>query len=88
MSEFHGLELRQMHPEERTRLALALLLAEIVMFFGFIAIGAYSPQSMAASVTGDSTITVAFLYGLIILVASVLLTAFYVTVENRRERIG
>ncbi|WP_325340249.1 DUF485 domain-containing protein [Trinickia sp.] len=77
-----------MHPEEKTRLALALLFVEIAMFFGFIAIGAYFPQHMAVSVTGGSTITVAFLYGLIILVASVLLTGFYVTVENRREQIG
>lgn len=77
-----------MHTEEKTSLALALLFVEVAMFFGFIATGAYSPKSLAASIAGESAITVAFLYGLVILIVSVLLTAFYVAVENRSDTVS
>lgn len=85
MNALHGLETKRAHTRERTGLALTLLVIEVAIFFGFIAVGAYSPRSLAVPLTGDGVITVAFLYGIVILIVSVLLTGLYVLVENASE---
>ncbi len=87
MSELHGLETKREQAGERTGLALILMVIEVAIFFGFIALGAFLPKSLSASLTGDSVITVAFLYGIVILVVSVLLTGLYVAVENGNDRL-
>lgn len=86
MSALHGLETQRIDSGERTWLALTLLVVEVVIFFGFIAVGAFSPKILAAPLFVDSAITVAFLYGIVILVVSVLLTGLYVAVENSGDK--
>ncbi|QID17355.1 DUF485 domain-containing protein [Nitrogeniibacter mangrovi] len=82
MSVFGGLETQRTNSGERTGLALTLMVVEVVMFFGFIALGAFDPKKLAAPLVADGVITIAFLYGFVILVVSVLLTGLYVAVEN------
>jgi uncharacterized membrane protein (DUF485 family) len=86
MSAIRGLETKQTHSGERTGLALTLLVVEVAMFFGFIALGAFSPKILAAPLSDDGSITFAFLYGIVILVVSVFLTGLYVVVENGSDK--
>ncbi|MDN7184059.1 DUF485 domain-containing protein [Caballeronia sp. SEWSISQ10-4 2] len=77
---------------ERVGLAIFLTLVEVLMFFGFITLAVVSPAALASPVVDGSAITVAFLYGIVILVAGVLLIGLYVLLENaadsRNFRIG
>jgi uncharacterized membrane protein (DUF485 family) len=70
---------------ERVGLAIFLTLVEVLMFFGFITLAVVSPATLASPVVDGSEITVAFLYGIIILIASVLLIGLYVLVENAAD---
>ncbi|NPT54733.1 DUF485 domain-containing protein [Paraburkholderia elongata] len=70
---------------ERVGLAIFLTLVEVLMFFGFITLAVVSPATLASPVVDGSEITVAFLYGIMILIASVLLIGLYVLVENAAD---
>ncbi|MCX4149179.1 DUF485 domain-containing protein [Paraburkholderia madseniana] len=70
---------------ERVGLAIFLTLVEVLMFFGFITLAAVSPATLASPVVDGSRITVAFLYGIVILIAGVLLIGLYVLVENAAD---
>ena len=70
---------------ERVGLAIFLTLVEVLMFFGFITLAVVSPATLASPVVDGSKVTVAFLYGIVILVASVLLIGLYVLVENAAD---
>ena len=70
---------------ERVGLAIVLTLVEVLMFFGFITLAAASPATLASPVVEGSKITLAFLYGIVILVAGVLLIGLYVLVENAAD---
>ncbi|MFM0550986.1 DUF485 domain-containing protein [Paraburkholderia sediminicola] len=70
---------------ERVGLAVFLTLVEVLMFFGFITLAVVSPATLASPVVDGSEVTVAFLYGIVILVASVLLIGLYVLVENAAD---
>ncbi|MGX6998287.1 DUF485 domain-containing protein [Caballeronia sp. KNU42] len=77
---------------DRAGLGIFLTLIEVSIFFGFITLAVVSPATLASPVLDGSRITVAFLYGIVILVASVLLIGLYVLIENaadsRNFRIG
>jgi uncharacterized membrane protein (DUF485 family) len=70
---------------ERVGLAIFLTLAEVLLFFGFITFAVVSPATLASPVIDGSEVTVAFLYGIVILVVSVLLIGLYVLVENAAD---
>jgi uncharacterized membrane protein (DUF485 family) len=70
---------------ERVGLGIFLTLVEVLMFFGFITLAVVSPATLASPVVDGSEITVAFLYGMVILVASVLLIGMYVLIENAAD---
>ena len=70
---------------ERVGLGIFLTLVEVLLFFGFITVAVVSPATLASPVVDGSKITVAFLYGIVILVAGVLLIGLYVLVENAAE---
>lgn len=70
---------------EKVGLAILLTAIEVVVLFGFIVLAVASPTTLASPVSDGSEITVAFFYGMVILVVSVLLTGLYVLVENASE---
>ncbi|MFM0222854.1 DUF485 domain-containing protein [Paraburkholderia dipogonis] len=70
---------------ERVGLAIFLTLVEVLMFFGFITLAVVSPATLASPVVDGSEVTVSFLYGIVILVVSVLLIGLYVLVENAAD---
>ncbi|MFM0316249.1 DUF485 domain-containing protein [Paraburkholderia nemoris] len=70
---------------ERVGLAIFLTFVEVLMFFGFVTLAAVSPATLASPVADGSRITLAFLYGIVILVAGVLLIGLYVLVENAAD---
>jgi uncharacterized membrane protein (DUF485 family) len=70
---------------ESVGLAIFLTLVEVLMFFGFITLAVVSPATLASPLIDGSRITVAFLYGIVILVAGVLLIGVYVLVENAAD---
>jgi uncharacterized membrane protein (DUF485 family) len=70
---------------EKVGLAIFLTLVEVLMFFGFINLAVVSPATLASPVIDGSEVTVAFLYGIVILVVSVLLIGLYVLVENAAD---
>jgi uncharacterized membrane protein (DUF485 family) len=85
MNGVQGLETCADTGREKVGLALLLTFIEIVVFFGFISLAIISPAMLGAPISNGSAITVAFAYGLVILVVSVLLTGMYVLAENRNE---
>jgi uncharacterized membrane protein (DUF485 family) len=85
MNGVHGLENLATTGRERVGLALILTVMEVIMFFGFIAIAVASPATLAAPISSGAEITVAFAYGMVILIVSVLLTGLYVLAENKNE---
>ncbi len=85
MNGVQGLETRADTGREKVGLAMLLTFIEIVVFFGFISLAIISPATLGAPISNGSAITVAFAYGLVILVVSVLLTGMYVLAENRNE---
>lgn len=70
---------------ERVGLSIFLTLAEVLLFFGFITLAVVSPATLASPVVDGSLITVAFLYGIVILVAGVLFIGLYVLLENAAD---
>jgi uncharacterized membrane protein (DUF485 family) len=70
---------------DRVGLGIFLTFVEVLMFFGFVALAVVSPATLASPVVDGSRITVAFLYGIVILVASVLLIGLYVLIENAAD---
>jgi uncharacterized membrane protein (DUF485 family) len=70
---------------ERVGLAIFLTLAEVLLFFGFITFAVVSPATLASPVVDGSRITVAFLYGIVILIAGVLFIGLYVLLENAAD---
>jgi uncharacterized membrane protein (DUF485 family) len=70
---------------DRVGLAIFLTFVEVLMFFGFITLAVVSPATLASPVIDGSEVTVAFLYGIVILVVSVLLIGLYVLVENAAD---
>ncbi|MGF6995803.1 DUF485 domain-containing protein [Paraburkholderia sp. GAS32] len=70
---------------ERVGLSIFLTLAEVLLFFGFITLAVVSPATLASPVVDGSRITVAFLYGIVILVAGVLFIGLYVLLENAAD---
>jgi uncharacterized membrane protein (DUF485 family) len=84
MIEGRGLEKPKVLSGERMGLAIALTVVEMVMFFGFIFISAFSPSILEPAI-GGSSINLAFIYAMVILVVSVLLIGLYVQIENRNE---
>ena len=70
---------------ERVGLSIFLTFVEMLLFFGFITVAVVSPATLASPVVDGSKITVAFLYGIVILVAGVLLVGLYVLLENAAE---
>lgn len=85
MSGVHGLENCGANGREKVGLALMLTIAEVIVFFGFILMAVVMPEIMAEPVSNDSSITVSFAYGMVILVLSVLLIGVYVVAENSNE---
>ena len=86
MNISRGLEAQQAEAGEKTWLAITLLSVELLVFFGFIGMGAFSQGVLATPLLNHGTITVAFLYGMVVLIVSVVLTGLYVVVENRSDR--
>jgi uncharacterized membrane protein (DUF485 family) len=70
---------------DRGGLAIFLTLVEVLMFFGFITLAVVPPATLASPVIDGSEVTVAFLYGIVILAVSVLLIGLYVLVENAAD---
>jgi len=70
---------------ERVGLSIFLTLAEVLLFFGFITLSVVSPATLASPVVDGSRITVAFLYGIVILVAGVLFIGLYALLENAAD---
>lgn len=66
----------------RWRIAIVLTTAVICIYFGFIALIAYRKQWMGALITPG--LSVGVLLGALVIVASWLLTWFYVWWANRR----
>jgi uncharacterized membrane protein (DUF485 family) len=82
MSEVLGIEKPKMASGERMWLPVVLTVIEVVMFFGFIFISAFSPATLGATIAGSS-VNWAFVYGMVILVVSVLLIGLSVQIENK-----
>jgi uncharacterized membrane protein (DUF485 family) len=85
MNGVQGLEMTQTAVRERVGLAVLLTAVEVVVFFGFIVLAAFSPATLAMPLSDGSPLTLAFAYGMVILVVSVLLTGLYVLAENSNE---
>ncbi len=65
---------------ERKSLGWTLTIITLVMYYGYIAIVAFAPSLIAAPLTGS--ITFGIVLGVAIIVASILLTGFYVMRAN------
>jgi uncharacterized membrane protein (DUF485 family) len=65
---------------KRTRLALALTAATLIIYFGYIAIVAFAPQWLGVSIGGAMTLGIPL--GLLVIVAAFALTALYVHRAN------
>lgn len=57
----------------------------ILVYFGFVAMGAFAPALLAKPVVSGGTVTWAFAYGLFVIVLGVVLTGLYVLMVNRAE---
>jgi uncharacterized membrane protein (DUF485 family) len=82
MSEVRGLEKLKVVSGEKMWLAINLTVVEVVMFFGFLFISAFSPATLGATIAGSS-VNWAFAYAMAILIISVLLIGLYVQIENK-----
>ena len=71
--------------EAGTRLGVVLTLLLLLAYFGFIGLGAFAPAVLAKPVFPGGTTTVAFAYGLFVIVLGVVLTSFYVWFTNRQS---
>lgn len=71
--------------ESGTRLGVVLTLVLMLAYFGFIGLGAFAPAVLAKPVFPGGTTTVAFAYGLFVIVLGVVLTSFYVWFTNRQS---
>jgi uncharacterized membrane protein (DUF485 family) len=84
MSEVRGLEKPKVVSRERIGLAIVLTAVEAIMFFSFILISSFSPTTLGSAI-GGSSVNLAFVYAMIILIVSVLLIGLYVHIENNNE---
>jgi uncharacterized membrane protein (DUF485 family) len=66
---------------KRTRLAWALTLAMLVIYYGFILLIAFSPKTLAIRI-GDGATTLGFPLGAAVIVSAVILTGIYVWKAN------
>jgi uncharacterized membrane protein (DUF485 family) len=71
--------------KEKMGLATLLTVLEVAVFFGFLLTGILSPATMAEPVCEGSLVTTAFVFGIAVLVISVLLTGLYVLAENESD---
>ena len=71
--------------DRSTRLGVALTLALMAVYFGFIGLGAFAPKVLAQPVVAGGVTTVAFAYGLFVIALGVVLTSVYVGLTNRRS---
>lgn len=67
---------------ERTRFGWILAILTLVLYYGYIAIVAFSPATIATKVFG--VITIGLILGAGLIVASILLTGLYVLRANSR----
>jgi uncharacterized membrane protein (DUF485 family) len=65
---------------ERKSFGWTLAIITLVMYYGFIAIVAFAPSIISAKLFG--TITIGIVLGVAIILASILLTGFYVVRAN------
>jgi uncharacterized membrane protein (DUF485 family) len=86
MSKVGGLEKPKVISEERIGLAIILTAVEAIMFFSFIFISAFSPATLGSRI-GGSSVNLAFVYAMIILIVSVLLIGLYVQIENKKQHL-
>jgi uncharacterized membrane protein (DUF485 family) len=57
---------------------------EAIIFFSFIFISAFSPATLGSAIAGSS-VNLAFVYAMVILIVSVLLIGLYVQIENNND---
>lgn len=67
------------------RLGMVLTAILMVVYFGFIILGAFAPSVLAKPVLQGGTVTIAFVYGLSVIALGVVLTGIYVAISNGRE---
>jgi len=67
---------------ERLSFGWTLAIITLVLYYGFIALVAFSPETIAIKVTG--TITVGIFLGVFLIAASIVLTGIYVLRANSR----
>jgi uncharacterized membrane protein (DUF485 family) len=67
---------------ERTSFGWILAIITLVLYYGYIAIVAFSPETIAIKVAG--TITVGIIMGLALIVISIVFTGIYVMRANSR----
>ena len=67
---------------ERTSYGWILSIITLVLYYGYIAIVAFSPETIAIKVAG--TITVGIILGVALILISILLTGLYVVRANTR----
>ena len=67
-------------------LGLPLTLVLMAAYFGFIGLGAFAPDVLAAPVVTGGPTTWAFAYGLLVIALGVALTGLYVLIANRSSR--
>jgi uncharacterized membrane protein (DUF485 family) len=67
---------------ERLSFGWTLAIITLVLYYGFIALVAFSPETIAIKVTG--TITVGIFLGVFLIAASIVLTGVYVLRANSR----
>jgi uncharacterized membrane protein (DUF485 family) len=67
---------------ERTRFGWSLAILTLILYYGYIAIVAFSPETIAAKVAG--MITIGIILGVGLIVISIVLTGIYVLRANSR----
>ncbi len=67
---------------ERTSFGWTLAILTLVLYYGYIAIVAFSPATIAVKVAGN--ITIGIILGVGLILASILLTGIYVVRANSR----
>ena len=67
---------------ERTSFGWIMTILTLVLYYGYIAIVAFSPATIATKVSGN--VTIGFILGVGLILASILLTGIYVLRANSR----
>jgi uncharacterized membrane protein (DUF485 family) len=69
---------------ERDSLAFVLSACVLVLYFGFVLLVAFAPEFLTQPISSGSVIPVGMLFGVGVIVASIILTGIYVRQANAK----